>query len=625
MDQLAQLYFGRDDAESDIAEGGLLRAGFQPTAAYTAALGGKKRLIIGRKGSGKTAICMTLAAANGDGHVTSLVRPDAMSHDEIRRFQLQGVTDELAKSMFWRFMLALQIAKHVVAHSEAMHRKSTPESVRALRKFLTANGQTADPREHEKFWRAIQRLRSLSLGAFGANIKIDIDAPSEGLQTANQLQVIEASLQSALADLACPPGHPALLLLIDKLEQVWSNDPESDAMVTGLLLAAKHSASQFPGVRCVVFLRTDIYDALPFAEKDKFRGDEMRIEWTPESLHELLLARARASVDESMAAHELWGTLFPAQIGHELAAEYLISHTLRRPRDVIQFANLCRDTAEKNGHPTVLTADIDEAEAQFSQWKLQDLASEYGINFPFLADLFVLFQSSGYIISRGSLERRLNTRLETLCRRFPEHASHLTLEGVLDVLYGIGFLGVHRKQRTVYAYTDPALVEPDECRFYLHPCFRQALRSTSATDLRPYPKPVRFTPLEPPGVGRIGLRPVRGSRDYALLRRIERVAERIGPLLTDPELPPETAREIREVIDAMVHDTQALRQELAEGARADVPGEVEGHVRWACGLLKQTATQLNGSGVGDDPRVIRIARTMEDQIRTIAEEAQIRL
>ncbi|MGH3377759.1 MAG: hypothetical protein ACRDP6_23800 [Actinoallomurus sp.] len=34
---LADLYFGRDDAEMDIAEGGLLRAGFLPTPAYNAA------------------------------------------------------------------------------------------------------------------------------------------------------------------------------------------------------------------------------------------------------------------------------------------------------------------------------------------------------------------------------------------------------------------------------------------------------------------------------------------------------------------------------------------------------------------------------------------------------------
>jgi hypothetical protein len=53
---LTRLYFGRDDAEHDLTDG-LLREGFLPTQAYEEALSGRKTLIIGRKGSGKSAIC----------------------------------------------------------------------------------------------------------------------------------------------------------------------------------------------------------------------------------------------------------------------------------------------------------------------------------------------------------------------------------------------------------------------------------------------------------------------------------------------------------------------------------------------------------------------------------------
>lgn len=71
--ELADLYFGRDDAEMDIADGGLLRAGFLPTPAYKAARKARKHLIIGRKGSGKSAICRTLAAQEDPELVTRLV------------------------------------------------------------------------------------------------------------------------------------------------------------------------------------------------------------------------------------------------------------------------------------------------------------------------------------------------------------------------------------------------------------------------------------------------------------------------------------------------------------------------------------------------------------------------
>jgi len=140
------------------------------------------------------------------------------------------------------------------------------------------------------------------------------------------------------------------------------------------------------------------YDVLRFTERDKFRGDEMRIDWTTSSLLDVALIRAQASVGRSLASEELWDVLFPSSFAHTATPHYLVSRTLGRPRDLIQFANLCRDTAEKNGRPAVTGKDITEAEVQFSQWKLQDLAREYEINYPFLADLFILFQNSSYIM-----------------------------------------------------------------------------------------------------------------------------------------------------------------------------------------------------------------------------------
>ena len=57
---IQNLYFGKDDAETDITSSGLLRDGFLKTAIYETVKAGKKTLVIGRKGSGKSALCMML-------------------------------------------------------------------------------------------------------------------------------------------------------------------------------------------------------------------------------------------------------------------------------------------------------------------------------------------------------------------------------------------------------------------------------------------------------------------------------------------------------------------------------------------------------------------------------------
>src|SRR5258708_1387146 len=115
-DLIDRLYFGRDDAESDAGSVGLLRAGFLRTAAYDTAISGKKQLGLGRKGAGKSAICLMLAAAESPR--SSVVTPDEISADELRRFELHGVPQQTAKQFVWRYVLALQLAKIVINHTE---------------------------------------------------------------------------------------------------------------------------------------------------------------------------------------------------------------------------------------------------------------------------------------------------------------------------------------------------------------------------------------------------------------------------------------------------------------------------------------------------------------------------
>ena len=424
MADLDRLRFGRDDAESDFAEDGLglLRGGFLRTAAYEATLFGDKRLIIGRKGSGKSAICVVLSGSetlDASMRVTSLITPDGESLEEIQQFDLQGVPEQTTQSLFWRYVMAIQVAKYIVAHTADAHSKS-PTSVKTLQRFLKSNDETPDPKVHREFWQILQRLRSLSLGAFGAKAAFELDAPSEGLKVSNKLKIIERALRRAIADLDCPANHAGLLLLVDQVEKIWSNNSASDTMVAGLLLAAKHISKEFRGVRCVIFLRADIYDALQFTEADKFHGDEMRIDWTPEALADMLLMRARASLGTEISSDVLWGELFPRRIAEDETEKYLISRTQMRPRDLIQFANACRDAAVKHRHASVTPKDVHEAELQYSNWKLLDLRLEYQVNYPFLAQLFEVFRNSGYIVTRQLMEKKLEPAFKKILMRYPE-------------------------------------------------------------------------------------------------------------------------------------------------------------------------------------------------------------
>jgi hypothetical protein len=480
-DVVRRLFFGRDDAENDLADG-LLRAGFLSTAAYEAALTGRKSLIIGRKGSGKSAICRRLASKDVGGYEGSciLITPDDAAGDEIRRFELQGLTPDTAKSLIWRYVFAVQAARHLVVHARDVRRRP-PGAVRALRAFLELNDEAGEERLYDRLRRGARGLRSatLSLNAFGVvEASIEMGGASEGARAARQLEVLERGVAAAFAELGWTRKHPPLLFLVDQLEQVWTTDPDSRALVTGLLLAAKQLTSEYGrAARCVLFLRSDIYDTLNFTDGDKFRSEELRISWSKQGLRELALARVRACLARQVPDHELWSTIFPTTVQGEFTPDYLFSRILLRPRDAIQFLTLCRDTAAENGHLSVREQDVVDATLQFSQWKLNDLVNEYLVNYPFLRALFALFENNGHVVTREELETRYAGRRVTLCEEFPGHAQHLTPQGVIDALFSINFLGVRRGEGVVYAGGSRAPVQPDESEFHVHACFRRALGS----------------------------------------------------------------------------------------------------------------------------------------------------
>lgn len=613
---LTVLFFGRDDAETDLQDGLLKGAVFRPTYAYREALSGRKSLIIGRKGSGKSAICRQLATPDGHPGASVLIAPDDAAGDEIRRFELQGLTPDTAKSLIWRYIFAVHAARHLTGHARAAHGRRLPGSVRAVRSFLEANGESDDARLYERLRRGVGRLQSadLSLKAFGVEAALGIGGASEGAEASRQLDVLEAGVQAGFADLDCARRHPPLLLLVDQLEQVWTIEPESHALVTGLLLAAKHAISFYGNaVRTALFIRADIYDTLNFGDGDKFHSDEIRISWTREALEDLALSRAEASIGFPVTRRELWEGLFPVSVLGEPTAEYIFRRSLPRPRDTIQFLNVCRNIADEAGHFTISEEDVLAATDQFSRWKLQDLAKEYLINHPFLRSLFPLFENTGYVVMRSALEERFESCKETLHREFSDYTESLTTQGVIDVLYGAGFIGVKRGNSTVYAGGSATPPLPDEHEFHVHPCFRPALNSLGTMELPTYlPSRARN-----PVVGHSSLAAAIGAADVGLtvnrnvrlLNEVTAAGERLLRQLSRSGLPDNTQEEVYVEIARVMAAAEASRSERPVGSMLDVPR----HVLTASGYFDALAARLAAHGFRDRT----VTRGLEDEARAL--------
>jgi hypothetical protein len=603
---------------------GLLRNGFLPTRAYEEALTGRKSLVIGRKGAGKSAICMQLAEQGKLSGRTVLLTPDVAAGQELRRFELQGLTLQAAKSLIWRYVFAIQAGRYLVEHAKKVHGKK-PASLRAVDRFLRQNSGSLSERFYDRVLSGIAGMQaSFSLEAFGVKAGVDVKGQSEGARADRQLEVIERGVARAFADLDCTQQHDAFVILVDQIEMVWSGNPESNAMVRGLLLAGHHvTGPVYDGaLRCALFLRSDIYDSLVFGEGDKFHGDEMRIDWTPDELREIALARARASLGmPTLTAEALWTEIFPAEVDGEHAPDYLLPRALPRPRDVIQLLNQCRDTAANRQHKQITALDLIDAMQQFSEWKLQDLISEYLVNYPFLPQLFVMFQNTGYVVMRAALANRLTEYGEMLRNQFPAYASIFIPQGIIDILYIIGFLGVKRGGKAVYTWQNQAGIQSVENEFHIHPCFRPALNATTATGLYAYNVDVARDAYAG-GINILSVAAGRDvavgySRDSALLQSLVGTCERILRQLGRSGLPEDVRVQVSEALAQVMSSAAEQRQKLQAGQKVH-PIE---HVITAAGYLDRLADKLAQNGIADSAAGQQLVRRIGDESRQLIGEA----
>src|SRR5687767_6629358 len=111
--------------------------------------------------------------------------------------------------------------------------------------------------------------------------------------------------------------------------------------------------------------------------------------------------------------------MFAKEVKDQPSFQYMLSRTLKRPRELIQFCNTALAEAQDNSHKSILRKDILTAENQYSNWKLKDLSSEYMVQYPYLEELLSLFQGFKAEFSVSEFNKRYEETISRLSQ-FPD-------------------------------------------------------------------------------------------------------------------------------------------------------------------------------------------------------------
>ena len=433
----------------------------------------QKNLVIGRKGAGKSAVRKKLSETffpSKDHYVLNL-SPKFQSIKTILNDKdlTSGLGEEILFTHTWLRQIYLDCLC-IVGHGE--RNKYSADSYEFARNIATQQNRTSKDLV-ENIADVLSRIKGKvsNLGEFGINIERELRNVAD-----------VDSLEHHFIEIS---KTAKFVVLVDDLDLGWNNSETANNLILGLLTAANYISSRTDSAFVCIFLREDVYSILitKTQHSDKYRNIE-RLRWDKDSLIQLLNERINFNRKQAgeMELEAPFSTVFPVTIGTTNTDNWLFERTLSRPRELIQIS---RYYSEKCESETPDAEALKAAEAGYSEWKLDDLCTEYSNQYPGLVDIFsywkTKFYRQKYHLKLPELEQMiLDIFIETELNQpwFNELSMNTDIRGLLKVLYEIGFigdfvLGGDGGSKTIYSYQgnhQPRFEEVD-----IHPCFRKAV------------------------------------------------------------------------------------------------------------------------------------------------------
>lgn len=383
-----------------------------------------QRIIVGRTGSGKSALIRLLASR--EEHVISLAPEQLalgyLSNSEvIRFFEEAGANLDLFYQLLWRHVLAIELVKSKYKITNDLSQRSFLSSLGQLFQKDKAKQQAVEylKKWGENFWNETEyRVKEItnkmeqdllaSLGSDALGIKLEAggaqklsaeekkEVINRGTRVVNQVQVKAlAEVIKLLADEIFNDHQESYFIVIDDLDTKWVDDPLKYKLIRALIETVR-TFKQIPSVKIVVSLRQDLLQRVIAATRDsgfqseKYQALYLKLRWTKTQLIELLNKRVSFLVKQRYTSRPIpLGELFPQKIGHSTFSDFLVDRTFLRPRDAILFVNECIERGTDRGQITVQI--VQDAEGAYSEKRIHSLQEEWSTIYPRVADYIRIF------------------------------------------------------------------------------------------------------------------------------------------------------------------------------------------------------------------------------------------
>lgn len=426
---------------------------FVETAEFNEALSSRHAVVVGRKGSGKTANLLMLRdrlSEDKRNHVC-VIKP--VSYEFYGLLQLLETTRERAEKGFlfeslWKFLIYSELITSVYDKLSERPRylPPNPDEMEFLR-YVEANGVIFLQDFSIRLEKAVQRLSEL---------KPESSAAEQRQKISEQLHdELLSRARSLLGKLLTK--NERVIILIDNLDKAWVRGPQLELL--GETLYRLFSVSQSitrefdrsdhwrepVNLSVTVFLRSDIFNYIHRFAREPDKITPKRLLWRdPDLLLRVIEERFLRSAPKISSSEELWTSYFPPEVAGTPTRAYIASVVLPKPRDIIFFVKESLALAINRRHARLEEADILDAEARYSQHAFDSLVVEATSQVERVDSLLIEFAGMPAIVSRSDVASALTRAL----------LDPLSADDYITALVNLSFLGLETSQGNFAYFND---------------------------------------------------------------------------------------------------------------------------------------------------------------------------
>lgn len=408
---------------------------------------GEVQIVLGRKGSGKSALFFQLRDRLRQNKQTVVVdlKPEGF---QLLKFKQQVLdyleegTREHTITAFWEYLLLLEICYKILENDRLIYLRNHIlfQPYQELAATYASDPFIAEGDFAERMLRLTQRIADDFYEKKGDN------NAKQRLSTGEITQLLyRHDVSKLITQLINYLQHKkAVWILMDNLDKGWPPHGLSHEDVLSLrcLLDAMDKIQrefrhrQIPTTG-VIFIRNDVFEKLIESIPDRGKLSQILIDWSD---HVLLLEVLRrrfltSGIEGSLSFEDIWHQICVSHINGQATADYLIERSLMRPRSLIEFVKFCRSHAVNLGHKRIEIEDIRQGEEIYSTKMVNDISYEIQDVLPTASDVLYEFIESPSEMSEDELNNVLT--------RISQDPS--IREKILDLLLWYGVLGFRRR------------------------------------------------------------------------------------------------------------------------------------------------------------------------------------